>query len=552
MKQALLSVIVLAAVISPASAQIVRSRPIDQATVRIIGVSGTQREEVQTGDETRIQYNPAVSHGSGIVIEPTLIATAAHVVDDLDVIYIRVVGEEQIRSARVAAIDESNDVALLQVAALDAPAFPIPDELIELSPGEILHITGYPLDARQHNPAAASGPLSRQTNDGALELAAALNPGNSGGPVLNAAGQLIAIVSARGRVDRGIQGIALATPISHVRSLRAQVTQGTIPPAPSTLDWLIDEDADVPAEATAFSPLFAALAAHDHWRSVVRRLFDFRAPRFNALPPNAQQQVRMRMTMARQALAIAATDSELTEDYHLEELQAQLNAFMPSGATRISMGSTTSELGSPGAPASAARRARLVVRGPGGEGDQTRFAPPEWRRVNFRLGFEYIWATNDHESYFDATGRAIDPGYGVSFSSAVLIDIFQATRIDVFAGINLGGTVWEYDGAAFSASLDLGLRVRSSPLLKSFFVEAAWAPIIYRTDEHNFAVNANSEGFMELLNARLLTGYQFGSVGLAAQLRVRARPVADDYYGVGRAFSHSIRVALGLFVTVNL
>ena len=109
---ALLLQLLLPALLLPgiAAAQIVRSRPIDQATVRLIGVSGTERSSGHTGNQQRTIYAPTLSHGSGVLIEPTLIATAAHVVNDMDLLFVRFVGDETVRAGVVVALDEANDV----------------------------------------------------------------------------------------------------------------------------------------------------------------------------------------------------------------------------------------------------------------------------------------------------------------------------------------------------------------------------------------------------------------------------------------------------------
>ena len=61
------------------------------------------------------------------------------------------------------------------------------------------------------------------TRDGELHLAMTVNPGNSGGPVIDAEGRLVGIVSARGRVDRGVEGLTVAVPLPAIRQALSRV-----------------------------------------------------------------------------------------------------------------------------------------------------------------------------------------------------------------------------------------------------------------------------------------------------------------------------------------
>ncbi|MEM6957557.1 MAG: S1C family serine protease, partial [Myxococcota bacterium] len=301
-------------------------------------------------------FVPNISYGSGVVVGPDRIATAAHVVEELDFIVVRYVGDDSFHGAAITALDRSSDAALLQVESTTRPSFSITEPPPSLTPGEVLNVTGYPIDARQLNPAAASGVFSRQTNEGLLELAVALNPGNSGGPVLNAAGQLIGIVTARGRMDRGIQGVALAVPVSRFAALVPNQQSVVTPSVPPQIPWLIDQelsDASDPALIQS-SPILAAAVAHREWQSVIGTLIDFRVPSIEQLAPDVRQRVNARIALARRAIA-AVTDTETIDEYKLRELAAQLgpeaNATGASGLAsprRITGGVALLEVRYPG------------------------------------------------------------------------------------------------------------------------------------------------------------------------------------------------------------
>jgi hypothetical protein len=105
--------------------------------------------------------------------------------------------------------------------------------------------TGYPVDLRERYPAAAIGELSRVNNDGRYQLSMSLNPGNSGGPVVDDRGAIVGVVSARGDPGRGVIGIVLVEPVGRILAeYRAHVERDP-PPAP-------DDPTEREASAFAF------------------------------------------------------------------------------------------------------------------------------------------------------------------------------------------------------------------------------------------------------------------------------------------------------------
>lgn len=447
-----------------ASAQTVRTRPIDQATVRLIGVSGMERQTGALGNTTRVFYNPQISHGSGVFIAPDLIATAAHVVEDLDFLAIRPSGESRFVGAAVVAIDTANDVALVRTQPLsDGAVFPIPDPLPELTPGEVLHTTGFPLDPTQQNPASASGALSRLTNDGLLELSMSLNPGNSGGPLLTANNELIGIVSARGRMDRGVQGVALAVPIARVSDLMGRIQDAVTPSIPPDLEWIFRDDQDNAAYESHIeaSPLLAALIAHMEWRLVLSRLVDFNVSSFAQAPESLHAELRTRTARLERAMEAANRNSELAAKYKVPELDAQ------SAELRRTFGSAPAASGGLGiasVPGSGTPGHRLRVTVPVGyQAGADGFAVADEHDPRFRLGAGFELSI-DSESVFQ-----------VGFRFTASVDIFQSEHVEVFAGANFAmiwGDGFDADGSSsgssFAAGAHVGVRARYRFLLFEF------------------------------------------------------------------------------------
>ena len=158
--------------------------------------------------------------GSGFRLRASgLIATAAHVLAALK-------GPPEVRwnghrlAARVVIVDADTDVGFV---ALEDQA-PIPDlELAnaEPPPGTWIVVLGCPFGASatattgivSANPGAVLEPASLRTR---IQLNAAVNPGNSGGPVLDLAGRVIGIANAT--IPGGF-GLGFAIPTEAVRAV---------------------------------------------------------------------------------------------------------------------------------------------------------------------------------------------------------------------------------------------------------------------------------------------------------------------------------------------
>ncbi|MGA9334492.1 MAG: trypsin-like peptidase domain-containing protein [Rudaea sp.] len=131
-------------------------------------------------------------HGSGVLVDASGLAlTDAHVVGKET--QVQVILDDELVDARVIRIDRRNDVALLKFdpkghhAALIARGEP--------HPGDVLYVVGTPLDLKLSK-TVTQGILSAVRQVNGLELFqtdAAVNPGNSGGPVFNDAGELVAL-----------------------------------------------------------------------------------------------------------------------------------------------------------------------------------------------------------------------------------------------------------------------------------------------------------------------------------------------------------------------
>lgn len=334
---------------SGAEAQLVELRPIDRATVRIIGVSGVERVTVQIGGVSRTAFRPRLSHGTGVVVGADgRVLTAAHVVRDLDLLAVMLPGADDEHPGVVSAIDREHDVAYVQVPGPLPHAVTLPESPPAIAPGQALQVSGYPIDVSQRFPAAASGTFSRVRNDGLIELSMALNPGNSGGPLVDAQGRLVGIVSARGDLAQGIQGIAVAEPIERAIALADKIDPEAVTEArgvTSAVRWALSlaeegvrREASFPDDAP---PSVAALAAHRAWANALMILSGNSVALPAALPPEAKVAFDKEMETLESALALATTraDVETSQRYDLPALRQAVAQVDQSPAVGFRVGS---------------------------------------------------------------------------------------------------------------------------------------------------------------------------------------------------------------------
>jgi S1-C subfamily serine protease len=141
--------------------------------------------------------------GSGWVAGDGLVVTNAHVVAGESDTVVQVGGRAPGLPAQVLAFDAHDDIAVLRVAGLSVPALHM---VANPRPGTAAAILGYPLDgpfdvepgrigAAQSvstEDAYGNGPVIRQITP----LRGRVRPGNSGGPMVSASGQVVATVFA--------------------------------------------------------------------------------------------------------------------------------------------------------------------------------------------------------------------------------------------------------------------------------------------------------------------------------------------------------------------
>ncbi len=152
---------------------------------------------------------PGTAVGTGVIItEDGEILTNAHVVEDASAVRVRLAGETEPREVTVLASDRGNDLALLRMDGdgFEAATFADPgsvrigDEVIAI--GFALGLDGDP-SVTLGIVSALDRTIGQNQDDvyldGLIQTDAAISSGNSGGPLVNAAGEVVGINTAVAR-----------------------------------------------------------------------------------------------------------------------------------------------------------------------------------------------------------------------------------------------------------------------------------------------------------------------------------------------------------------
>ena len=162
--------------------------------------------------------------GSGFIIESNgLILTNAHVVEGATTIYVTLTDKREFK-AKLLGLDKRTDVAVVKIEARDLPKLPLGDSS-KVRVGEWVLAIGSPFGLENTVTAGIVSAKSRDTGDYLpfIQTDVAVNPGNSGGPLLNTAGQVIGINSQIFSRSGGYMGISFAIPIDEAMRVADQL-----------------------------------------------------------------------------------------------------------------------------------------------------------------------------------------------------------------------------------------------------------------------------------------------------------------------------------------
>ena len=222
----------------------------------VVGIVTAQTVQGEPDELSRLFGAPqfrAEGLGSGVIVDAEgYILTNNHVVEHASQIVVKLSDGREIDQVRVVGTDPAADIAVLKVSSANLVAAPWGDS-DTLEVGDPVLAIGNPFGLAHTVTAGIVSAKNRHEIGGNtaykdfLQTDAAVNPGNSGGPLVNMRGQVVGINVAIASTNGGYQGISFAIPSNLAKNqyeqLRAtgKVARGWLGVEPGRLNEALAE-----------------------------------------------------------------------------------------------------------------------------------------------------------------------------------------------------------------------------------------------------------------------------------------------------------------------
>lgn len=171
---------------------------------------------------------PMHAQGSGFIVSPDgIILTNAHVVDGAKEVTVKLIDHREFK-AKVLGADKTSDIAVLKIEAHGLPTVRMGNS-DKLGVGDYVLAIGAPFGLEETATAGIVSATGRSLpGDGAvpfIQTDAAVNPGNSGGPLFDSSGAVVGINSQIYTNSGGYQGVSFAVPINLAQGVEQQIVK---------------------------------------------------------------------------------------------------------------------------------------------------------------------------------------------------------------------------------------------------------------------------------------------------------------------------------------
>jgi len=178
------------------------------------------------GMEGQTPPMPQQGMGSGFIVDANgTILTNAHVVEGADEVRVKLSDRREFKG-KVAGLDHTTDIAVVKIDAKNLPTVKLGDPA-KSRVGEWVVAIGSPFGFENTVTAGIISGTSRSLPEGSyvpfIQTDAAVNPGNSGGPLFNVRGEVIGINSVIYSRTGGYMGLAFAIPIDVAKNVEEQL-----------------------------------------------------------------------------------------------------------------------------------------------------------------------------------------------------------------------------------------------------------------------------------------------------------------------------------------
>jgi serine protease Do len=175
--------------------------------------------------------------GSGVIVDSTgFIVTNAHVIQGAQRLIVEVpstpagksilAAHSRLVGAKVVGIDEETDIAVLKIEGTGLPSLPFGDS-DELSAGDLVLAFGSPMGLNNSVSLGIVSAVARQLEPESpmvyVQTDASVNPGSSGGPLVDVRGRIVGINTMINTRGGGNEGLAFAAPSNIVRTAYEQI-----------------------------------------------------------------------------------------------------------------------------------------------------------------------------------------------------------------------------------------------------------------------------------------------------------------------------------------
>ena len=190
------------------------------------GAMPTPRQQAPRGGRRAVPQEQEVQRGVGsgfIISADGYVLSNAHVVDGADEVYVTLTDKREFK-AKVIGADASTDVALLKIEGANLPRVSIGDSE-KIRVGEWVIAIGSPFNLENTVTAGIISAKARDTGEylPLIQSDVAVNPGNSGGPLINLRGEVIGINSQIATLSGAYNGISFAVPIDEAMRVGEQL-----------------------------------------------------------------------------------------------------------------------------------------------------------------------------------------------------------------------------------------------------------------------------------------------------------------------------------------
>jgi putative serine protease PepD len=201
-----------------------------QATPGVVDITVTQ----SAGNGFGFGQQSSQAEGTGFVYDTKGdIVTAAHVVDGESAIKVTF-KDGKTASAKLVGKDDSTDTAVIKVDVASSELHPLTlGSSAGVQPGDSVVAIGSPFGLTETMTAGIVSAIGRTITapnnfsiSGAIQTDAPINHGNSGGPLLNASGEVVGVNVQIDSNSDGSEGVGFATPIDTVKGVADTLVSG--------------------------------------------------------------------------------------------------------------------------------------------------------------------------------------------------------------------------------------------------------------------------------------------------------------------------------------